>query len=71
MASGVPRCPNCGEILLGGAMVCKDCGKIYCDACTKKGLAPGGGQCPRCFSVNWVTVSSWDDIFNAMKIAQN
>ena len=69
MASGVPKCPVCKEMLLGGAMVCKDCGQVYCGYCPKNvpDVVTNAGICPRCGSTQYISVSNWDDIFKAMR----
>jgi len=69
---GQLRCPNCGHDAIGGAFVCRDCGKVFCSYCTDEGKNPfGGNNCPRCGSSDWVQVTDFKDIATALKNSQN
>ena len=64
------RCPNCGEYAYGVVYICNNCGKMWCNSCEKNGKREPGTCCPRCYSMDYRSVSTWEEAFEHMKKSQ-
>jgi len=62
-------CPNCGEKNITTMRVCKDCGKMWCSECDKKGKhpLPYSEVCPRCRSSNWKQITDISEVYDIMR----
>ena len=66
MASDYPKCPVCGSYFDTGALVCRDCGQVYCGQCVNK-IRENHADCPRCGSRNKKVTGSWEEIAKALR----